>query len=275
MIQRAPARGPGGQGARAVPGQTRPKVSVGGGHVAIALRTPGEIDAIARAGAAATGVLGALARLARPGVAELELDAAARDLIAAAGARPVFEDEPGPDGRPHAATVCLGPHGRPTGRRLSDGEWLLLDVGLRLDGWCADVATTVLIGPAQSVDDGPGLAARRATRAALAACAPGEPWGLAADAAVASAKPWAIVAGRDGHGIGRRLHEPPRLGYAQGDRSRGQRLVAGMVLTIEPWLEGGPGGPACEEWMIAVTADGIRTLGGLVGDGDRTWWVGG
>jgi methionyl aminopeptidase len=67
---------------------------------------------------------------------------------------------------------------------------------------------------------------------------------------------FSVVGDFVGHGIGRRLHEPPQIPNF-GTPGTGPRLRAGMVLAIEPMVNAG----GCEvdtrdDGWTAVTVDG-------------------
>jgi methionyl aminopeptidase len=70
------------------------------------------------------------------------------------------------------------------------------------------------------------------------------------------ARGFSVVRDFVGHGIGRRLHEPPQVPNI-GVRGTGHRLRAGMVLALEPMVNaGGYGVDTLEDGWTAVTADG-------------------
>src|SRR5207302_1719585 len=57
----------------------------------------------------------------------------------------------GSEGHPFATIVASGPrsalpHARSSGRVVAMGEWLLLDFGAQVDGYCADITRTVVVG---------------------------------------------------------------------------------------------------------------------------------
>src|ERR1043165_3077555 len=84
---------------------------------------------------------------ARPGVTTLDLDEAAERFIHSQGADPAFKGYRGFPG-----SICTSPnsmvvHGIPGPYRLDRGDILSIDVGVVLDGWVADAAGTVPIGP--------------------------------------------------------------------------------------------------------------------------------
>src|SRR5207302_1239356 len=57
----------------------------------------------------------------------------------------------GSEGHPFATIVASGPrsalpHARSSTRVVAVGEWLLLDFGAQVDGYCADITRTVVVG---------------------------------------------------------------------------------------------------------------------------------
>jgi len=249
--------------------------------VAIALRTPGEIDAIAAAGLAAQRVLATLLdEAARPGATGLALDACARDLIAAERAEPLFPAVRDARGLPHGAAVAIFTEDldrvTPTAEPLARYALVSIDVGLRLDGWCADLASPVALDPGAAST---ARAAVAVTRAMAAAAAPGERWGGVLGAGLVAAQTLKVVIapGSVGHGLGRRLHEPPALS-CPAPVDGGLVLVPGMVVCVEPVVRPiahvelddvrMPVPAAYHEVMVAVTdrgsvvlADAIKSRG--------------
>jgi methionyl aminopeptidase len=73
------------------------------------------------------------------------------------------------------------------------------------------------------------------------------------------ARGFSVVRDFVGHGIGTRLHELPQVPNF-GQRDRGIRLRAGMVLAIEPMVNaGGPEVRVLADGWTAVAADGSRS----------------
>ena len=81
----------------------------------------------------------------------------------------------------------------------------------------------------------------------------------AAIGAAGRAARYGICTDFGGHGIGRAMHEDPHIPN-RGRAGRGLRLVAGLVLAIEPWfIAGGKDGIWLDDdgWTIR-TSDGSR-----------------
>jgi methionyl aminopeptidase len=225
----------------------------------IVLRKP---DEIARIGAACTivhEVLALLARAAIPGVTTAELDRIAHAHTRARGAEPAFLGYHG-----YPASLCVSVndevvHGIPsTQRRLAEGDLVGLDYGVVLDGWYGDAARTVGVGriaaPAARLLE----VGREALRRAVAAARPGATTGDvgAAVQRYVEGAGCSVVREFVGHGIGRRLHEPPHVPN-YGEPGRGERLLPGMVLAIEPMVNAGdPAVEQLDDGWTAVTADG-------------------
>ena len=252
----------------------------------IELKTPGEIDAVAAAGRVVARILAALRDKAAPGVSPHDLDLIARDMIADAGARSSFLGyHPTWSPTPYPAVICSSiddavVHGIPGRAPLRPGDLLSVDFAVHLDGWCADAAFSVVVGDAPDPRDLALIdAAERALHAGSAAARPGAKLGDVghAIAAVARRGRFGRLADHGGHGVGRSMHEAPFVPN-QGRRGKGMVMQPGLVIAIEPMLQGGgrddyrhdadgwtlrtaDGSRAAHaEHTIAVTADGPRIL---------------
>jgi methionyl aminopeptidase len=225
----------------------------------VVLKTPDEIARIGEACAIVHEVLDELARAAVPGITTLELDRLASARTRARGAVPAFL---GYHGFP--ASLCISVndevvHGIPSGRRkLAEGDVVGLDYGVVLDGWYGDAARTVAVG--RIAADAARLLAvgQEALRRAVAAACPGGTTGDigAAVQGYVEGEGFSVVREFVGHGIGRRLHEPP-LVPNYGEAGTGERLRPGTVLAIEPMVNtGAPDVEQLDDGWTAVTADG-------------------
>src|ERR1700733_13626716 len=129
-----------------------------GGRRVVEIKTAREIDAIGAAGQVVAGILAAARGAAAPGVTLKELDAAARDVLAAAGATsPFLNYHPKFAPIPYPAVICTSVndaalHGIPDGYRLQPGDLLSVDAGATLDGWVGDAAISFVIGAPRASD---------------------------------------------------------------------------------------------------------------------------
>jgi methionyl aminopeptidase len=229
----------------------------------IALKSAAEIDRIAQAGAILAQLFDAIVGQVRAGVATSALDRFAEEFIRSfPGAEPSFK---GLYGFPASLCTSINEevvHGIPSPQRiLHDGDIVSIDAGVRLDGWCADRAITVPVG--RVTERVAGLL--DVTRAALAAgIGQAQPGGRLGDIGaaiqnVAEAAGFSVVRELVGHGVGREPHEEPQVPNF-GRRGTGLRLLAGLVLAIEPMVnEGGPAVRTLADRWTVVTADRGRS----------------
>ncbi len=225
----------------------------------VALRTAEELARIRDACLVVHDILDELARAAVPGVTTAELDRLARARTRERGAEPAFL---GYHGFPAAVCISVNDevvHGIPSDQRvLKDGDLVGLDFGVALAGWYGDSARTVAVGKVSDEAARLVAATRRSLEAGIRAAVPDGRLGDigAAVQAEVEASGYSVVRDFVGHGIGRRLHEPPQVPNF-GTRGTGARLRPGMVLAIEPM--GNAGGfevETTEDGWTAVTLDG-------------------
>ncbi len=224
----------------------------------MSIKTPEELAGMRRAGALVARTLRELRRAVRPGITTGELDAQAARIFASEGARSgpqLTYDFPG--------TICISVneevvHGVPGPRRLREGDLVTLDVTPELDGFLADAAVTVPVGRARPEARRLLRAADRCLAAALGAAGAGAPLraiGRATEAA-ARASGATVFPELRGHGIGRRLHEPPTVPNVDLPSLR-RPLNPGLVLAIEPMLTlGRPELVHGDDGWTISTADG-------------------
>lgn len=150
------------------------------------------------------------------------------------------------------------PHGHPSGRTLRKGDLVLVDFGCRVDGFCSDMTRTLVfgsVGPNQrkiyQIVQKAQDKARRAVRG-----------GVTVAHIDKLARDWIAGAGyaeyfghATGHGLGRRIHEKPRV--SQHDRTV---LRPNMVVTVEPGIYVPRLGGVRIEDTVVVTRDGSRLL---------------
>ncbi len=226
----------------------------------IHLRTPEEMDAIARSGAIIAGLLEELPAQIRPGVTTARLDQFCEGYIVSHdGAVPAFKGLYG-----FAGSVCVSlneevVHGIPNTKRvLAEGDIVSVDVGVKLDGWCSDSAWTFPVGevskPARALLE----VTERSLEAAVAEAVAGKHVGDigAAVMRTVGSSGYGIIKELVGHGIGRDVHEEPQVPNV-GRPGHGSLLREGMVVAIEPMLSAGsPAIRTLRDGWTVVTADG-------------------
>lgn len=150
------------------------------------------------------------------------------------------------------------PHAIPTDRALQDGDFLTMDFGCTVNGYCSDMTRTVVTGSATDEQKKLYDVVLRAQLAALEAVRPGMK-GCEVDEIARSVIRDAGYGEAFGHGLGHSvglmIHERPCF-----SRQDENVIEPGMVITVEPgiYLEGKYG--VRIEDLVVVTEDGCRNL---------------
>src|SRR5262249_36440224 len=139
------------------------------------IRAKEEETGLEAAGRIVAKALAAMRAAVRPGISTAELDGISADVFRAEGARSaprLVYDFPG--------TSCISVndevvHGVPGGRRLRAGDLVKLDVTAEKDGFMADAARTITVGPPSTVAANLIACVRIALRRGLAVVRPGVP----------------------------------------------------------------------------------------------------
>lgn len=150
------------------------------------------------------------------------------------------------------------PHAVPTDRRLQTAEPIIIDAGVRLNGYCSDMTRTVFLGPPNEPFKELYRIIQSAQSAAIETIRPG----VSTTEVDAVARDIIKDAGYGeyfghglGHGVGLATHERPRLGPRKP-----VSLKAGMVITVEPGIYLPEKGGVRLEEMIVVTDTGAEIL---------------
>jgi len=214
-----------------------------------------------------------LIALVKPGITTKELNRVAEDLILNSGAQPAFK---GYEGFPTSLCTSVNQvivHGVPSDYKLKDGDIISLDLGLRypferknqrrenrpidqsvglkLDGYFADMAVTVPVGKV----DPEALRLIRVTKKALKRgikkVRPGNTFGDIGNTIQRYVESQGFNVVRDfcGHGIGKELHEEPQI-LNYGKRHSGPTIKQGMVFCLEPMVTAG-------DYRIKESGDGF------------------
>ncbi len=197
-------------------------------------KTPSEVDAIRRANRVANVGLQAFHESLHPGVREADIAAAVESEI---------YRQIGNDGIFHSrawAMVQSGPNSadagrfnRSTGRRLENGDLVLIELATCVDGYWSDLTRTAPVGSLKSEVAELFEIVRDAQRLAVDGVRPG----ASAEEVDSLARNQVAAHGLDkffthhtGHHVGFRYHDPGFL-IAPGIRDK---LESGMVITLEP-----------------------------------------
>jgi len=217
----------------------------------IVLKSAREIALMRRAGHILAGVVERLRASVRSGMSTLDIDEDVEAYIHREGAAPAFKGYRG-----FPATVCVSineevVHGIPSPRRkIHEGDIVGLDLGCIVEGYYADCAFTLPVGPVPADVQKLLDVTRESLDRAIQECRPERRLSDVSHAVQShvEAHGFSIVRAFVGHGIGRALHEEPQIPNF-GDPGRGPQLRAGMVLAIEPMVTMG-------SWEVRILDDG-------------------
>lgn len=232
-------------------------------YYVIIIKTPSEIASMREGGRRHGRILAKVAELVRPGVSTRELDKAAEKMVRELGDVPAFLGyRPEGAATPFPATLCISVndevvHGLPGDRILEDGDIVSLDLGVNHEGVFTDAAITVPVGTISHELKNLIETTREALEIGIEAAKPGATTGDVGFAIESYVnKKYGIVREFSGHGVGREIHESPYVPN-YGKPGKGERLVPGMTIAIEPMLNlGGKDVEILDDGWTVVTADG-------------------
>jgi methionyl aminopeptidase len=229
----------------------------------IPIKTRREVDLMREAGRHVAEILLELREMVEPGITTQELDRHAEKAIAERGVVSSFKGYD-PYGLPkYPAVLCVSVneeivHGIPGSRELVEGDIVGLDFGVSVEGFHGDSAVTVPVGEIAEERQQLIDVTNEALWRGIEMMRPGNRLSDVGHAVQSQAEGagYSVVRIFAGHGIGRKLHEPPWLPN-YGKPGRGPRLMPGMVLAIEPMVDmGRPDVRMLDDEWTAVTADG-------------------
>lgn len=234
--------------------------------MAIRIKTKEQIEAMKEGGKITARALQEVLSAMEVGTSTAELDKIAEDFILAAGGEPAFKRVPGYD-----FTTCLNlnegvVHGRPSRRKLREGDILSADLGTYYKGLNTDASWTVYVGDK-----------RRAARDTIKFLRAGEEalWAAIGQAKVGNRvgdisraiqstlerRGFTPVDILVGHGVGEELHEEPQIPCLV-IHGEGPELREGMTLAIEViYTAGSPALKILPDGWTFVTVD--ASLAGL------------
>ncbi|MDO3379858.1 type I methionyl aminopeptidase [Geoalkalibacter halelectricus] len=258
------------------------------------LKSPEDIAQMRRAGLLLWQAHQVAAKMIATGTLTADIDRAVEETLIAGGGIPLFKGVPGKVPFPAATCISLNEevvHGIPSQRTLREGDLVSLDIGVRLNGWCADAAVTYGVGEI-------GTEKRRLLRVteeclarAIAALRPGVRWSKIAlkMQKLAEGEGFSVVEELVGHAIGREMWEPPQVPNFFTRKMPDFKLRPGLVLAIEPMVNLGSkevvlrpdhwtvatrdGKPSAHfEHTVALTEDGPMVL--TCGPDGEGWGMG-
>lgn len=207
----------------------------------IVLRTAKEIEKMRKACIISAEALQVAGEAVKPGITTYEIDQIAYRYIKKQGAEPNFLNLYG-----FPATACISIndeviHGIPSKNRvLMEGDIVSIDLGAKVDGYNGDNAATFAVGKisdeAKRLCDTTRESLYKGIEQAVAGNRIGDiAWAVQS---YCEERGFSVVREYTGHGVGTKLHEDPSVPN-YGTPGRGQRLLPGMTIAIEPMINMG------------------------------------
>ena len=230
----------------------------------IVIKSAAELGLMKTAGRVNALALEAVRKLIRPGIATIDLDAAAEEVIRSFGGIPLFKGYPGP--YPFPSTLCISVneelvHGFPGKRKLREGDIVSIDCGTLLEGFVGDAAYTVGIGDISSQARRLLEVTEQALNVGIAKMVAGNRSGDVSSAIQQYVEGQGYFVTREytGQGVGRQMHDGPQVPN-YGTQGRGVLLRPGMTIALEPMvLIGTPKTRVLPDQWTVVSADGSLT----------------
>nr|MDE5994228.1 type I methionyl aminopeptidase [Oscillospiraceae bacterium] len=207
----------------------------------IVLRTAKEIEKMRKACIISAGALQVAGEAVKPGITTYEIDQIAYRYIKKQGAEPNFLNLYG-----FPATACISIndeviHGIPSKTRvLKEGDIVSIDLGAKVDGYNGDNAATFAVGKISEEAKRLCDTTRESLYKGIEQAVAGNRIGDIAYAvqSYCEERGFSVVREYTGHGVGTKLHEDPSVPN-YGTAGRGQRLLPGMTIAIEPMINMG------------------------------------
>jgi methionyl aminopeptidase len=229
----------------------------------IILKTRKEIETMREPNRIVAEILQAIGDAIHPGTTTGELDDIATKMIEQAKAVAAFKGYRMRNQTPYPAAICSSVneeivHGIPGSRVLEEGDIVGIDVGVVFKGFVGDAAKTFAVGEIspeakkllevteQSLYKGISMAITGNRLMDISGAIQNH----------VESHGFSVVRDFVGHGIGRKMHEPPQIPNYRGP-GWNPRLQEGMVLALEPMVNQGTWRIKLlqDDWT-AVTADG-------------------
>lgn len=223
----------------------------------INLRTQREISKLKDATRISAEALRVAGEACKAGVTTWEVDQVVEKFIVSQGAEPSFLNY---QGFPASSCISVNDtiiHGIPSKDIvLKDGDIVSVDVGAKYNGYHGDNAFTFKVGNVSKDVEQLLETTEKALYCGIAQAVVGNRIGDISHAIEEAVTPYGIVKEFVGHGVGKNLHEEPEIPNF-GPAGRGPRLMAGMVIAIEPMINQASGGiKHCSDGWTIKTADG-------------------
>ncbi len=203
--------------------------------------SPAEIVLMKKAGALTRDALNYAETLIKPGISTLELDNCVKKFIINSGGQPSFLGYEGFPGSICASVNEMVVHGIPSAEIiLKEGDIISIDVGVIYKGFNGDAARTFPVGKISPEKARLIEVTKQSFFEGIKHLKVGERLGKVSHAIQTYAEKhgYSVVRELVGHGIGRKMHEPPNIPN-YGKETDGPIVTDGACLAIEPMINMG------------------------------------
>ncbi len=219
----------------------------------ISIKTEQEIAIMREGGKILADIMEKAKEMVKPGITGLEIDRACEALILQYGVESAFKNY---EGFPNVSCCSINDmvvHGVPTNQVLKQGDLFCFDLGIKYKDYYVDCAFSTLVGAPQPKDSEVIRlikTTQKVLKLAIAKAKPGNTFGDIGNIIQRFAEYQGFNVVRDlcGHGIGKYLHEDPKI-CNYGKRNSGQKIEVGMVFCLEPMVVMG-------SWKLKKAKDG-------------------
>lgn len=234
--------------------------------MATIIKTKEQIEILREGGKILARILKEVGEHVKPGISTKELDNIAYKLIKEAGGEPAFLGyTPEGHGTPYPASLCVSVnteivHGVPKEKNiLKDGDIVSIDLGLKYKGLFTDHAITLPVGNISKKLQELLRDTREAMHVGIESARGGNTVGDIGYAIEQFVnKRYGIIKDLAGHGVGVKIHEDPFIPNF-GKKGKGEKLIPGMVIAIEPMLTlGGDNIVVSDDEYTIRTVDGSK-----------------
>lgn len=196
-----------------------------------------EIEHIRRSCRVAAEIMQEMVAFVKPGIKTIDIDHLAEKLTSKHDVTPSFQ---GYLNYPSATCISVNNHvvhGLPGEQVLEEGDIVGIDFGVKYRGYFSDLARTVPVGTVDVKAKQLIEVTKTSLKKAIEQIRPGNRTGDIGHAVQSYVEDQGLNVVRElvGHGVGTAVHEPPSVPN-YGKPARGEQLVAGMVLAVEPMV---------------------------------------
>jgi methionyl aminopeptidase len=229
----------------------------------VSAKSAREIELMRESGRIVAETLALVGSRMTPGVTTLELDTIAEEYIRSCGGVPAFKGYGHDKRNLFPGTLCISiddvvVHGIPDGQRITEGQVVSVDVGVKKNGYFGDGARTFAVGKVAEEKRRLLSVTEESLESGIDRARAGNHLHdvSAAIQAVVERNGFSVVRDLVGHGIGKNLHEEPSVPNF-GVAGTGLILREGMTLAIEPMVNAGRYDVILDDdgWTVR-TADG-------------------